>query len=345
MKRGRAKIANVLFTLIIIFNFLSLFSCSEEEFSQENKSHIKSNAELSVRTENLNVPSVNFLSVGQGDSAFIIFPDGKTMLIDCGEKDDANFDTISTYIDASGANKIDYLVLSHTDSDHTGSAADIIGKYGVITAYIPKVLDERNYTAFQSAKQELISCGANIKISAIGERVVADEYFFCFLYPNEDTDYDDLNFGDATAEEINAVSSILYLDYRGTRFIFTGDADKKSEEKVVKRAKDGVYYIYGKNGFSVDLNNIDFLKVSHHGGKEEISDKFYGYLNPQNAVISVGALNNYGHPSSFTLAALATVNPEINILRTDVLGSVSVIINSNEKYKIITDYDYGKVDK
>ena len=332
MMRSRIKIPCIIFAFLIAFSFLFLISCSEE---------VTTKNELTKRSKNLNVFSVNFLSVGQGDCAFIIFPDGKTMLIDCGEKDDNNFSTIKEYIDATGGERIDYLVLSHTDSDHTGNAAEIIKKYGVSTAYLPKVINEEKFTAYYNAKNELISCGANIKISAIGERVFGEDYFFCFLYPDEDMGYDGLNYGDETANEINAVSSILYLDYRGTRFIFTGDADKKSEGKVVENAMAGLYYIYGKNGFSVDLNGMDYLKVSHHGGKEEINERFYKYLMPKNAVFSVSALNNYGHPSQYTLNSLEIVNPKINILRTDVLGSISVVFSETGS-KIITDVDVNE---
>lgn len=338
MKNSRVKILNAFFVFSVFFQSLFFISCQNDEILISQSVENYKNG-ITVRSEGLNAFSVNFLSVGQGDSAFIILPDGKTVLIDCGEKSEINLNTISMYNDAAGGNAIDYLVLSHTDSDHTGSAADIIKKYGVKTAYVPKVIDDTGYTAYRRAKEELDVCGATVKVSAIGERIIGEDYFFCFLYPSEDLDYDDINFGNATAGAINAVSSILYLDYRGTRFIFTGDADKKSEEKVVERAKDGFYYIYGKNGFNVNLENIDFLKVSHHGGKEEISEKFYEYLKPKNAVISVGALNNYGHPSSFTIQALSVINPEIEILRTDVLGSISVNLVNTDNYKIITDAD------
>ena len=50
------------------------------------------------------------------------------MLIDCGEKTESNISLISAYIDAAGGEEIDYLFLSHTDSDHTGSAADSIDR-------------------------------------------------------------------------------------------------------------------------------------------------------------------------------------------------------------------------
>lgn len=283
--------------------------------------------------------SVNFLSVGQGDCALIVFPDGKTLMIDCGESNEINFNTVCAFLDAAGGKAIDYLILSHVDSDHTGNAAAIIRKYGVKTAYIPKVEDESKYTAYKNAKAELTACGATIKISAAGERIMGEDYFACFLYPSEDDGYDDMNFGDGTAQEINATSSVVYLDYAGVRFLFTGDATAKAEEKVVNRAKDGLYYLYGGGGFRINLRDVDFLKVSHHGGKEEISDKFYEYLKPENAVISVGALNNYGHPSIYTLVALTAFNPDINILRTDVLGSISVDIGSGGTYRIITDAD------
>lgn len=322
---SRAAKAKILLIFFSVVYYLFLFSCAEKA--------------TNYGTGEKKFSSVNFLSVGQGDCCFIVLPDGKTMLIDCGERTENNISLISAYIDAAGGKEIDYLLLSHTDSDHTGSAAEIIRKYGVETAYIPEVKDNAGYTAFRSAKEELINCGAEIKISAIGERVVQEDYFFCFLYPDNDSGYDEINYGDATAKDINATSSLLYLEYDGTRFVFTGDAVKSAEEKVVDNALSGEYYLFGDKAHAVDLNGVDFLKVSHHGGKEEISDKLYEYLKPDNAVISVGALNNYGHPSIFTLVALEAANPEINILRTDVLGTISVNITGESSYEIITDAD------
>ena len=295
-------------------------------------------SDLTFRTENLNQPSVNFLSVGQGDCAFIIFPDGKTMLIDCGEKSEENLNTICRYIDAAGGTEIDFLILSHTDSDHTGCAADVIKKYGVKRAYIPKVLDLSKYVAFAEAVEALDNCGAEKIISAGGRRYIADDYFFCFLYPDEDT-YDCINYGDASAEEINSTSSVVYIDYCGVRFLFTGDATKASEEKVVEYGLMGLFNLYSPPNFHISLTEIDFFKVSHHGGKEEISQDFYSYVTPVNAVISVGANNKFGHPSIYTLVALQNTVSDINILRTDVLGSISVYINGNGLYKITTDAD------
>lgn len=280
--------------------------------------------------------SVNFLSVGQGDCCFTVFPDGKTLLIDCGEKSDRNFELISAYIDAAGGN-IDYLVLTHTDSDHTGNAAALIEKYSVGRAYLPKVYGEE-YTAFKAAEQKLTDKSADVKYSAKGACVKGEGYFFCLLAPDNEFGYDDINYGDATAKQINAASAVVYVDYCGVRFIITGDATKDEEETIVEDARAGLFSLYGSPEYSVNLMDVDFLKVSHHGAKEEISDDFYTYLNPLNAVISVGALNNYNHPSVYTLIALETDCPDINVLRTDVLGTIRVKIGG-DGYSVITDAD------
>ncbi|MDY6368001.1 MAG: MBL fold metallo-hydrolase [Clostridia bacterium] len=291
---------------------------------------------LKSRTENLNAPSVNFLSVGQGDCTFIIFPDGKTMLIDCGERSDENIATISAYVDSVGGS-IDFLVLSHTDSDHTGCAAEIIRKYGVKRAYIPKINDLSAYTSFAAAISALDECNAEKVVSVAGVRYIAENYFFCFLYPNE-YGYDDVNYDDPTANNVNETSSVLYVDYQGVKFVFTGDATKDALMEITEDGLSGLYYAFGTEDFRITLSETDFLKVPHHGGAEEICEDFYDFLNPKNAVISVGANNNYGHPSVYTLIALNETVGDLNILRTDVLGSISVVINDGE-YKIITDAD------
>lgn len=282
--------------------------------------------------------TVNYLSVGEGDSILINLPDGKIMLIDCGENTDQNFETFSSQMKTLNSDKIDYLVLTHTDSDHTGLAERIISGYTVEKAYIPYIINLEKYTAFNNAYNKLKQKGVETVISAIGNQVLGEEYFFCFLSPDFEKDYDSVNFGEETADNINSVSAVIYLDVFGTRFLFTGDINKAIEERIVDFDNAGLYSVYGRQNVKVNLRDIDFLKVSHHGGREEISDKFYNHLNPKNAVISVGAINPYDHPSNYTLIALSTANPEVNILRTDVLGNISVKVNE-KGYQIRTEAD------
>lgn len=280
--------------------------------------------------------SVTFVNVGQGDCAVISLPDGKTMVIDCGEKSEKNLEQIKDCLDLIGCDKIDYLILSHTDGDHTGNAADLIYDYGVGTAYIPSVNNLSDFIYFSAAVTALKERADNIKISCIGEEVIENDYFFCFLYPDEEL-YVDLNALDADSDTYNAASSILYLDCLGVRMIFTGDAPKSAEEQVVLSADAGLYGLYGGLQYSVNLNSIDFLKVSHHGGKEEISETFYERLLPQNAVISCGVANSYNHPSQYMLTALVKINPDINILRTDYSGNISAKILDKNNYVVVTD--------
>ena len=71
--------------------------------------------------------SVHYLDVGQGDAIFIRLPDGKNMLIDCGEKDleGDNAQYIIEYLNEYSVQTIDYLILTHPDSDHVGNAEEI----------------------------------------------------------------------------------------------------------------------------------------------------------------------------------------------------------------------------
>ena len=90
---------------------------------------------------------VHFINVGQGDSAVVELPDNKIMMIDAGDKDAK--DTILNYLDdvifEDGYNKIDYLVLTHSDEDHIGSAPDVIEKYDIGYSCIAvEILEDKN---------------------------------------------------------------------------------------------------------------------------------------------------------------------------------------------------------
>ncbi len=63
------------------------------------------------------------------------------------------------------------------------------------------------------------------------------------------------------------------------------------------------------------------LKVAHHGSAGSSSSEFLEAVNPQYAVISVGADNDYGHPTEATLNRLAALN--IPVYRTDLLGEIA----------------------
>ena len=85
----------------------------------------------------------------------------------------------------------------------------------------------------------------------------------------------------------------------------------------------------------MSLENVDFLKVSHHGAEDASCTEFLSLINPKNAIISVGNENFYGHPASEMLERLNLLCPNHILYRTDMLGTITVY-KENDELKTIS---------
>lgn len=285
--------------------------------------------------------SVNYLDVGNGDAILIKFDDGKTMLIDCGEKNDRNFKTLTRYLNAYSDTCIDYLILTHPDSDHVGNAADILENYLVKTAYIPYLLEPQNFEPYRFAYEKLqenqTANQTKIIYSATDLIIYGENYYLAFLSPDRwdspaGSAYDDVNSAEfPSANARNNVSPITYLDYRGVRFIFTGDAGVSQEKVALNNVGAGlINRILSKKGKApINLTDIDFLKVSHHGSSDASGAEFLQRITAKNAVVSVGGDNRYGHPDKAVLSRIAAANEDCKIYLTSEYGTVSVLVDGN----------------
>lgn len=123
-----------------------------------------------------------------------------------------------------------------------------------------------------------------------------------------------LNNGNYNDE--NSLSMVLLLLIDNYKILLMGDAPKSVEEQIIK-----------KN----NLNNIDLLKVGHHGSNTSSSKNFIGHIKPKYSIISVGENNKFGHPKESVLNNL----DDSKIYRTDEDGSIMFKIKKN-KLKIET---------
>lgn len=123
-----------------------------------------------------------------------------------------------------------------------------------------------------------------------------------------------LNNGNYNDE--NSLSMVLLLLIDNYKILLMGDAPKSVEEQIIK-----------KN----NLNNIDLLKVGHHGSNTSSSKNFIGHIKPKYSIISVGENNKFGHPKESVLNNL----DDSKIYRTDKDGSIMFKIKKN-KLKIET---------
>ena len=322
-KDKRLRVVAVLMMIVTLFHF-SLTGCTT--LSENSIPYI-------------NGFSVHFIDVGNGDSIFIRFGDGKVMLIDSGAPSDNNLKSIKSVLSQYKISTIDYLLLTHPDVDHVGNAKKIVEDYSVKKAYIPDVLDLNAYPTFKQVVDTLSAKSVKTEYSNVYSSISGDEYYLAFLSPIGDNALGDyylefngiLNPNDVA---VNNLSPVVYLDYKGVRSVFTGDAGFLQEEKIIEYYNSGMYELIHDG--RVALEDVDFLKVGHHGSSDCSSVEFINLLKPKYAVISVGGQNSYGHPSTFTLNRLESANPLVKVLRTDVLGDIAFSVDSNNNVKLYT---------
>ena len=114
----------------------------------------------------------------------------------------------------------------------------------------------------------------------------------------------------------NDNSNVIYTKLNGYKFMFMGDASNITEKEILSK---------------YNLQDIDILKVGHHGSKTSSGKEFINEINPKYSIISVGKNNRYGHPNKEVLNNL----DHSKIYRTDEDGSIMFKIKNN-KLKIET---------
>lgn len=280
---------------------------------------------------------VHFLDVGQGDCTLIEFPDGKTMLIDGGDGRTDTAKTVLRYLNALKIERLDFLLLTHSDSDHCGSLDEVLKYKKVGTVYAPAIDNyaiNPEYASFYAALQkysgEVVCSKRYLTVSSDDGRY---PYTLVFLSPyGPDTpgsQYEAVNDGDYTDEDLNDTSAVVWLDYFGTSALFTGDATQRVEETLKWDYLLGFF-----DGYGVKLDSTELLKTAHHGSRYSTSEEFVRLLNVETAVVSCGTDNPYGHPSEEALANLTAVGAEI--YRTDRQGTVIATAYPDGTYAVTT---------
>ncbi|QQZ10200.1 MBL fold metallo-hydrolase [Heyndrickxia vini] len=233
---------------------------------------------------------VHFIDVDQGDSIYIKTPAGDDILIDGGNRDGSD---VVTYLKKQKVKDIDVMISTHPDADHTGGLDEVLKAFKVKSVYAPKVSHTTQvYKDFLSAvKHE----GVKIKSATKGVTLPLKGVTAKFIAPVKTYSTNDLNDW----------SAVLKLTYGSKSFLFTGDAETKSETDMIH---------------SNQSLKADVLKVGHHGANTSTSSAFLHAVHPTYAVISVGKGNQYGHPTSTVLKRLGS--NKVKVFRTDTQGTI-----------------------
>jgi competence protein ComEC len=251
---------------------------------------------------------ITVLDVGQGDSIFAAFPDGRTMLIDGGgqyaesrgggyrTRLDVGEEVVSPYLWQRGLKRIDVVALTHAHHDHLDGLNAVLDNFGVRELWLGR---DVNSAAYWSLIRHAQDRGVKVVHRTRGATFTWDGVTGIVLWPPDASELKAAS---------NADSLVLRLENGRVRFLLTGDIEHGVEEELVR---DG------------DLLAAEFLKVPHHASRTSSTAKFIEAVAPQVAVISAGEGNPFGQPNPGVVERYK--ERKTRLLETDRDGAVTAI--------------------
>ncbi|MEG3325446.1 DNA internalization-related competence protein ComEC/Rec2 [Streptococcus suis] len=244
---------------------------------------------------------VTVLDIGQGDSIFLRDMRGRTVLIDVGGRVDfaakeawqersrqANAErTLIPYLHSRGVDRIDSLVLTHTDTDHVGDVLEVAKQVQIGRIVVsPGSLTVPEFVA------TLKKINVPVHVVKVGVRLPIFDSYLEVLYP------------DGTGDGGNNDSIVLYGRLLETNFLFTGDLEQGELDLIE----------------TYPNLPVDVLKAGHHGSKGSSYPEFLDHIGAKIALVSAGENNRYKHPHQETLERFDSRN--IQVYRTDQQGAI-----------------------
>ena len=253
-----------------------------------------------------------FLDVGQGDCA-LVRNKNANILIDGGS---SNISKVGKYrmipfLKYLGITRLDMVMVSHTDTDHTCGILELIEKgYPRIGCIVMGYNTKENQVA--SAAR---AAGIEIIYTEAGDSFIIDDrkqndmtgIQVRIIAPEAGAYYEDANSASVTAVISEEDYSVL----------FTGDSGFLSESRYINRLDD---------------RRIAVLKTAHHGSRYSTSREMLDEARPVVSVISCSKYNSYGHPAPATLERLKNAGSETYITCND--GMVAVFYDGNGAFTV-----------
>lgn len=253
--------------------------------------------------------TVTMVDVGQGDGIFIRGPSGKCYLVDGGSSDVSSVGKyrLEPFLASQGVSQLDYVFLSHGDSDHMSGLLEILENQDlgirVQTLVLPTeaVHDEKIKELAAAAKKNDTRVAVIEAGQSLTEKKSLEDTPLTFTCLRPSQDY--------TGEIGNGSSMILLLNYGEFDMLFTGDVGQDGEMDMTEKMPD-------------TLALVDVLKVAHHGSKSSSAKSFLQQVSPSVALISAGINNRYGHPHPDVIERLE--DQKCRIYATDNMGAITL---------------------
>ena len=247
------------------------------------------------------VPSADiiFMDVGQGDAALIRFSNGKTMLVDAGNRnrwEDYGARVVLPVLNYFDIKQLNWTVMSHPHADHIGGLVSVVEEIHTDTLW-DSYADYDSWT-YNHLLDRYSNAGTEIIIPNSGDiLVISPLESIHILAP-------DSSFV-KQSHNINNASIVFKLTVGETSLLFTGDIEKEGDERLLN---------FG------EYLKTDVLKVAHHGSITSTSNALLKFISPVIAVVSVGEGNKFSHPSAGVMDRFSSQG--ITIHRTDHKGAL-----------------------
>lgn len=236
------------------------------------------------------------LDVGQGD-AFLVRSEGRSVLVDTGNRDADLLAGLARH----GVYRLDAVIISHSDDDHTGSLDALKGVVAVESVYVAQPALTCTCVPCENLRvlSRDVTHGAETGSLEVGDHLKVGNFDFSVIWPDAYTDKG------GNADSLTMVLSRRFENGTTYTALFCGDAESPQIGAMIREGRVG---------------DIDILKVGHHGSRQAVDETVMNVLSPEVSLISVGERNRYGHPTQETLNYLALYASAV--YRTDKDGDV-----------------------
>jgi competence protein ComEC len=254
---------------------------------------------------------VTAIDVGQGDSIFIVGPDGSTMLLDAGgpvggvteaaeatSRFDIGEEVVSPYLWSRRFRHLDVLALSHAHSDHMGGMPAVMRSFKPRELWVSIDPSSDAYRALLSEAREL---GVQVRHFHAGDQLAWGGARVTILAP--ETGY--VN----PREPVNNDSLVMRIQYGKSSVLLEGDAEAPSEREMLTHGR---------------VAAVTLLKIGHHGSRTSTTQEFLDAAAPKDAVVSVGRGNTFGHPRYEVIERIA--GARVKLYRTDQFGLTTFLL-------------------
>ena len=226
---------------------------------------------------------VTMLDVGQGEAIYLRTPEGANILMDGGSTSTSGIgqSVLKPALQYYGAGKVDYLMVSHADEDHISGIRELL-QMNYPVEYLVIRQGGRREEALAPLLKLAKKNGTEVMEVKAGDRLVFQDVILTCLHPPSDF----------SSEDRNEASLVFHVGYHRFDLLLTGDLGALGEKYVDSRLFPGQTCREKRQ----KERKTEILKVAHHGSKSSTSFRFLQKLQPENALISSGRGNRYGHP-------------------------------------------------